>query len=76
MMSLWCHEISNKSSLSLVLCEARLGCEALFCQVLVQVVECFGAAITKKKPHFLPENSQKKPFFGFKQCFWGLTGQL
>ena len=42
----------------------------MFCQVIVQVVECFRAAITKK-PHFLPKNGQKKPFFGLKQCFLG-----
>ena len=38
-------------------------------------MDCFGAAITKK-PHFLPQNGQKMPFFGPKQYFWGLSGQL
>ena len=55
-----------------------LGCwtqRNVFCQVLEQVIEFFGAAITKK-PHFWPKNSQKKPFFGLKQCVWGLSGQL
>ena len=30
----------------------------------------------QKKTHFLPKNGQKMPSFGFKQCFWGLSGQL
>ena len=47
----------------------------VFRQVLAQVVECFGAAITKKTP-FFAEKWPKKPFFSFKQCFWGLSGQL
>ena len=33
----------------------------MVCKVLEQVIECFGAAITKK-PHFLPKNSKKKCF--------------
>ena len=48
----------------------------MFCNFLEQVIECFGAAITKKKPHFLPKNGQKMPFFALKQRFWGLSGQL
>ena len=47
----------------------------MFCQVLEQVIEFFGAAITKK-PHFLPKIGQKKPSFGLQQCFWGVSGQL
>ena len=43
-----------------------------FCKFLEQVIECFGAAITKQ-PHFL---AQKKPFFGLKQHFGGMSGQL
>ena len=42
----------------------------MFCQFLVQVVECVGAAITKK-PHFLPKNRQKKPFFWPETVFLG-----
>ena len=38
-------------------------------------MEFLGATITKK-PHFLPKNGQKRPFFGLKQCFWGVSGQL
>ena len=30
----------------------------------------------QKKPHFLPKNGRKMPFFGLKQRFWGLSGQL
>ena len=29
-----------------------------------------------EKPHFLPKYGQKKTFFGLKQCFWGVSGQL
>ena len=47
-----------------------------FRKILEQVIECFGAAITKKKPHFLPKNGKKMPFCSLKQHFWGLTGQL
>ena len=36
----------------------------------MQMIQCFGAAVAKK-PHFLPENHQKVPLFGLKQCFWG-----
>ena len=46
-----------------------------FCKVLEQVIEFLGAAITKK-PHFWPKKSQKKAFFGLKQCVWGPSGQL
>ena len=54
------------------------GClsqKEVFCKVLKQVIECFGAAITKKM-HVLPKNGQKKPFCSLKQRFWGLSGQL
>ena len=34
-----------------------------------------GATITKKRL-FWPKNGHKKPFFGAKQCVWGLSGQL
>ena len=47
----------------------------VFCKFLEQVIECFGAAITKQ-PHFLPKNGQKRTFFGLKQCFLGVSGQL
>ena len=47
----------------------------MFCKFLKQVIECFGAAITKQ-PHFLSKNGQKKTFFGLKQCFLGVSGQL
>ena len=40
---------------------------------LQQIIKGFRAAITKKT-HFLAKNGQKKPFFGLKQCFWGLNG--
>ena len=42
----------------------------------MQVVECFGETITKKNPIFCPKMAKKTNFFGFKQCFWGLSGQL
>ena len=42
-------------------------------QGLEQIIKGFRAAITKKT-HFLANNGQKKPFFGPKQCFWGLSG--
>ena len=45
----------------------------MFCKVLKQTIKGFRAAITKK-PHFSAKNGQKKPFFGLKQCFWGLSG--
>ena len=48
----------------------------MFCKVLEQVFECFGAAITKKNRIFLPKNGQKMPFCSLKQRFWGLNGQL
>ena len=54
------------------------GCwtqKKVFCKVLEQVIDCFGAAITKK-PHFLHQNGQKNATFCPKQCFWGLSGQL
>ena len=47
----------------------------VFCKFLERVIECFGAAITKK-PHFLPTNGQKKPFLSLKHWCWGLSGQL
>ena len=48
----------------------------VFCKVLEQVIEFFGATITKK-PHFWPKNKMaKKNFFGLKQCVWGVSGQL
>ena len=48
----------------------------MFCKVVEQVIEFFGATITKK-PHFWPKNKlAKKNFFGLKQCVWGLSGQL
>ena len=25
---------------------------------------------------FYPKNGQKMPFFGLKQCFWGLSGRM
>ena len=48
----------------------------LFCKVLEQVIEFFGAAITKKTAFFAPKWPKKTTFFGLKQCFWGLSGQL
>ena len=45
----------------------------MFCKVFEQIIKAFRAAITKKT-HFLAKNGQKKPFFGLKQCFWGLSG--
>ena len=48
----------------------------VFCNVLEQVIEFFGAAITKKTAFFAPKMAPKKTFFGLKQCFWGLSGQL
>ena len=48
----------------------------MFCKVLEQVVEFFGAAISKKTAFFAQKKAKKKPFFGLKQCFWGLSGQL
>ena len=48
----------------------------MFRKVLEQAIECFGAAMTKKNPHFLPKNGIKIPFYSLKQCFWGLSGQL
>ena len=47
----------------------------MFCKVLEYVVECFGAAISKKT-HFLPQNGKKIPFCSLKRRFWGLSGQL
>ena len=52
------------------------GCWAqkkVFCKVLEQTTKGLRAAITKKT-HFLAKNGQKKPLFGLKQCFWGLSG--
>ena len=48
----------------------------MFCRVLEQVIEFLGAAITKKNRFFCPKMAKKKTFFGLKQCFWGLSGQL
>ena len=36
------------------------------------MIKDFGATFTKK-PHFLPKECQ---FFGLKQHFWGMSGQL
>ena len=50
----------------------------VFCNLLDQVIEFFGAAITKKKPHFLPKNGQKKAIFWPKTVFvgpeWSVVG--
>ena len=43
------------------------------CKVLEQIIKDFRAAITKKT-HLLAKNDRKKPIFGLKQCFWGLSG--
>ena len=40
----------------------------VFCKVLEQVIDFFGAAITKK-PHFLPQNGQKMPLFAQNSVF-------
>ena len=48
----------------------------MFCNFLEQVIECFGAAITKKNRIFCPKMAKKMPLFGLKQRFWGLSGQL
>ena len=42
----------------------------VFCQVLVQVVECFGAAITKKTP-FFAKKWPKKAIFWPETVFLG-----
>ena len=47
----------------------------VFCKVLEQVIDCFGAAITKK-PHFFAPKCPKNSIFPPKQGFWGLTGQF
>ena len=42
----------------------------MFCKVLEQVIEFFGAAITKKTA-FLPQNGKKKDIFWRKTVFLG-----
>ena len=52
------------------------GCwtqQEVFHKVLEQKIKGLRAAITTKG-HFLATNGQKKPSFGLKQCFWGLSG--
>ena len=54
--------------------------EKMFRKVLEQLIEFFGAAITQK-PRFWPENGQKKPFLGLKQCMclepeWSAVEQM
>ena len=44
----------------------------MFCKLLEQVIEFFGAAITKK-PHFWPKNGQKKPFLAQDSVFGALV---
>ena len=39
-------------------------------------MEFFGATITKKTPFFAQKWPKKSHFFGLKQCFWGVSGQL
>ena len=38
----------------------------VFCKVLEQVIEFFGAAITKKTAFFCPKMAKKRPLFGIK----------
>ena len=49
----------------------------MFYNFLKQVIECLGAAITKKTA-FLPKNGQKMPFFALKRRFfwpeWSVVG--
>ena len=48
----------------------------MFCNFLEQVIECFGAAITKKT-HFLPKNGQKAIFWpetAFLGPEWSVVG--
>ena len=47
----------------------------MFCNFMEPVIECFGAAITKKTA-LIAQKWPKMPFFGLKQRFWGLSGQL
>ena len=41
----------------------------VFCKVLEQVIDCFGAAITKKPHFFAPKWPKKKPFFAQNSVF-------
>ena len=45
----------------------------VFCKGLEQIIKDFRAAITKKNA-FWPKMAEKRPFFGPKQCLWGLSG--
>ena len=46
----------------------------MFWRFLGQIIKGFGAAITKKTPFLAKNRPKKKPFFGLKECFWGLSG--
>ena len=48
----------------------------VFCKVLEQVIACLGGAITKKTAFFAQKWPKNAIFFGLKQCFWGLSGQV
>ena len=71
---------SNKESRKESL-RARWDCRCesqknVFCKVLEQVIDCFGAAITKRNSIFCPKMAKKCHFVALNSVFGALSGQL